>query len=385
MHRAWAGGEAVTGHEGTGAIAVALSGGVDSMAAALRLREGGRRLIGLTALLADTPAAREGIARARALCSQLHVEHHLVDLRDEFQRLIIRPFARDYERGRTPNPCVRCNEHIKFGLLLQEALGVGAEALATGHYARLRRDDTGRPYLLRARDLHKDQSYVLHHLSHEQLSLAVLEHGEATRADNERLVAHSGLEVRPSAESQDICFLPDVDHGPWLRRVAPGAFEPGDIVDVDGRIVGRHAGLAGYTIGQRKGLGVGGPGGRKFVLHLDTASNRVIVGGDDDLWVRWCDVEDVNLIAPDLLTDDTNPAAPRVLECHVMTRYNGALTPATVTVQGGRAQVRFHSPTRAPTSGQSAVFYSRDRCLGSGVIDSTELTERFRSLEAHHD
>jgi len=354
-----------------GILAVAMSGGVDSTAAALKLREAGNDVIGLTAVLSPGPGSDRALERCADVCRQLRIPHAVIDLREPFERLIVEPFARSYAEGRTPNPCVRCNEDIKFGLLLDEALRHCADALATGHYARTAPTDSGHVYLYRARDLHKDQSYVLHHLSQDQLRRALLPHGAGMRADNEHLVAEAGLNLPPVAESQDVCFLPDGSHHDWLRSRMPDAFVPGEIVDTEGNVLGEHQGLIAYTIGQRKGLQLGGPGGRRFVLHIDTRRNRVIVGPDQELWVQWCEIERVNLIPPGSDEDS------RELDCEVMVRYNGTLTPARVSIDGEKAQVQFADAARAPTPGQSAVFYDKDRCLGGGVIQRTELTDRY--------
>lgn len=350
-----------------GLVAVALSGGVDSTAALLVLREQGAQVVGVTALLSEAAGSDLAADRAKTLCRRIGVPHQTVDLREAFRQAVVVPFIRDYASGRTPNPCVRCNEHIKFGLLLDAARGLGAAGLATGHYARMDRTPPDGPYLLRGADLHKDQSYVLHHVPAEALLDGVWVHGERTRADNERLVAEARLGVPPLPASQDACFLPETDLAPWLASQVPGAFRPGLVVSPAGEVLGAHAGLLGTTIGQRKGLGIGGPGGRKYVLHVDVPGNRLIMGEDRDLWVGWCEIEDVRFIG----------AAPDSLDCDVMVRYNGPLTPAHVSREGDAARVEFAARVRAPTPGQSAVFYQGRRCLGGGFITRTELTERF--------
>lgn len=358
----------------TDLVAVAMSGGVDSTAAALRLCEAGHSLVGVTALLPHAAGA-QAAERAAAVCSQLGVPHHVVDLREEFERLVIEPFVAEYARGRTPNPCVRCNERIKFGLLLDEALRLGADRLATGHYARTTQDDGRDVCLLRAVSLQKDQSYVLHHLAQEQLRRALFVNGESTRREVEGIVAAAGLAIQPGRESQDICFLQGARYDQLLRERIPEAFVPGEIVDTEGRALGQHAGLVGYTIGQRKGLGIGGPGGRKFVLHIDTQRNRLVVGEDAALWVSWCEVEDTNLIGREARRSALESATEVPLHCDVMVRYNGALTPAKVTISDGAGRVELARPARAPAPGQSAVFYQGELCLGGGVISRTALTE----------
>lgn len=372
----------MTGHMDTArdkVVAVAMSGGVDSTAAALCFRAEGSQVTGLTALLA-THAGSEGSARkAEEVCRHLGIGHHTLDLRADFDRLVIQPFVEEYARGRTPNPCVRCNERVKFGLLCEYAREMGAEALATGHYARtcLHTDGShSRVCLLRAGNLHKDQSYVLHHLSQEQLSFARFPLGEMTKDQARELVAEAGIAIAPSEESQDICFLEGLHFDELLRERVPTAFRPGEIVDLEGTVLGHHDGVAQYTVGQRKGLRLGGSGGRRFVLRLEPEANRVVVGQDAEVWVHSCEVDQVSLICvPEAGAADPRSRLPLTLDCEVMVRYNGTLTHAQVTIDGDSAQVRFARLARAPTPGQSAVFYRGDCCLGGGVISSTELTK----------
>lgn len=354
--------------EKSGPVAVALSGGVDSAAALLRLLPRGEQVFGVCGNLHGSPGEEDAADRAGDLCARLGIEFHRVDLRDAFQRLVIEPFIAEYAAGRTPNPCVGCNVRVKFGALARAALDLGACCLATGHYAQLEWSGDGGPYLMMAADRHKDQSYVLHRLSREQLARAAFPNGAFTRAENEALVAREVPGVSPASPSQDACFLSGTDCARWLETVAPGRTRPGLIVDASGAVVGEHSGLWSYTVGQRKGLGIGGPGGRRFVLHLDAAANRVVVGEERDLWVNWCELRDVNIIAE---------SCANRLECRVMTRYNGRLIPARVVLHSSAARVEFLEPGRAPTPGQSAVFYDGERCLGGGIIESSELTARF--------
>lgn len=416
-----------------GPIAVALSGGVDSTAALLRLMAAGLPLLGISADLHEAARDNEGADHAGALCARLGIPFHRVDLREPFRRRVVEPFIAEYLAGRTPNPCVQCNGHIKFGLLLDAAVELGAAKLATGHYARLEQSPCACPYLLMAADRHKDQSYVLHQLSRGQLARALFPNGEHTRADNEALVAAKLPGLPPARQSQDACFLSGVDYTDWLAAMTPRPAAPGPIVDTSGQVIGEHSGLWGYTVGQRKGLGIGGPGGRRFVLYVDMPRNRLVVGDEQDLWVRWCAVSDVNLIGcgspghsgsslpshprssgdalppesaagcarrqahgprrtvvssvtgpvtwtavtPVTSQDEPRPPAGETFECQVMTRYNGRLVPARVTLHQAGAHVEFLEPARAPTPGQSAVFYRGERCLGGGIIGASELTDRY--------
>jgi tRNA-specific 2-thiouridylase len=354
-----------------------MSGGVDSTGAALLLREAGQEALGLTGVMTLPPGAAQAAERAAELCTSIGIPHHVIDLRADFERLVVQPFIDDYARGRTPNPCVRCNERVKFGLLLGHARRLGADRLATGHYARTLVTQTGDVSLLRALDARKDQSYVLHRLSQEQLRAAVFVHGDRTKDAVARLVAAAGLSVEPLSESQDLCFLLGSGHVELLRARVPETFKPGEIVDGAGVVLGEHAGLAGYTVGQRKGLDIGGPGGRKFVLHIDVAGNRLVIGEDGELWVQWCVVEELNLIASEGGRSALESALVGGLRCEVMVRYNGNLTRARVAEAGCGARIEFEAPVRAPTPGQSAVLYDGEFCLGGGVIMRTELTARF--------
>jgi tRNA-specific 2-thiouridylase len=348
--------------------AVALSGGVDSAVAAARLQEAGRELVGLTAKLLpdDWPEARGCCDEAVAaeLCRRLGIDHRIVDLSKEFQAAVIDYFVAGYGAGLTPNPCLPCNRVIKFGALMDAALAMGCEALATGHYARIE-PHGGRVGVRRAADEGKDQSYMLIGLSQEQLSRAVLPLGESLKAEVVEEARRRKLPVL-HRESQDVCFVGD-DYREFVARFLTP--EPGPMLDASGREVGTHRGLAYYTVGQRRGLG-GGELERLYVIAKDPARNALIVGLREDLRRHEFEVEGVNWVSLE---------PPRVgdeVPCLVMVRYRGRLVRGVVTVaEDGRCVVRIEEHNQALAPGQGAAFYGRPSrshddgwLLGGGFI-----------------
>ncbi|MBI4537314.1 MAG: tRNA 2-thiouridine(34) synthase MnmA [candidate division NC10 bacterium] len=357
-------------------IVVAMSGGVDSSVAAALLARQGHPVIGVTLQMwsgadaeddrvANTCRACHAIVDAREVAARLGIPHHVLEAGAEFEREVADPFSRAYLQGRTPNPCLPCNARLKFGALLRQARAWGAMRLATGHYARRDRDSaTGRHLLRRARDLHKDQSYFLSSLDQTQLAAALFPLGDLEKADTRRIAAELGLPVAEKPESQQVCFAAG-DYRAYLRQRAAGLFAPGVIRDVDGTPLGRHGGLALYTVGQRHGLGLGSPR-PYYVVRLDTARNEVIVGGAEDLDVSEVELEALNLIAlPDL------PDARSVL---AKVRSTGPAVPATLwPPHQGRARLAFRAPQRAVAPGQAAVLYDAedpDLVLAGGTITS---------------
>jgi len=366
-----------------------MSGGVDSSTAAALLVEQGYDVIGVTLQLwkqdCFAPAqdlfkccGARAAADVRAVCQHLGIPFHLIDEAEEFQQLVIRHFAAEYLAGRTPNPCILCNEHLKFGTLLRRADALGARFVATGHYARVERVLTlpaaapghapaagaaapGERYLLkRGRDPRKDQSYFLFSLRQEQLARALFPLGEQTKAQTREAARQRRLKTAEQAESMEICFVPDNDYGRFLQQTGLARKQPGEIVDLQGRVLGQHNGVAFYTIGQRRGLGLAAPH-PLYVVDLDAARNRVVVGDVAALARETFTVERCNWIPFD------TPAAP--LEATVKIRYSHPGTPATVTpLAEGRARVRLHTPQRAVTPGQAAVFYDGEVVLGGGWI-----------------
>lgn len=343
-------------------IAVALSGGVDSAVAAARLVDEGHNVIGLTARL--LPPDWQGghgccdLDLARETCRCLGIEHHVVDVSSQFLEQVVEYFVRGYAEGLTPNPCLPCNRFIKFGLLLQAATRLGCDALATGHYAiRARRGE--RWGVRRGTDLDKEQSYMLLGLTQTQLSRALFPLGTSTKSDVVQEATRRGLPAL-LRESQDVCFV-DGDYGPFLA--ARIHVEPGPILDTAGRTLGTHRGLIFYTVGQRRGLGIGA-GQRLFVLAKDPARNALIVGRRAELCRREFEVLDVNWVSIDCVPPG------RALSCLVMVRYRGALIPATVRMlEGGRCAVTAAPHDQAIAPGQGAAFYDEEGwLLGGGYI-----------------
>ena len=346
-----------------------MSGGVDSSVAAALLARDGYDVVGVTfnqwpaELMARSTGngccTPDTIDDARRVCAILGIPHYVIDYRREFEAAVIDPWVKAYLSGQTPNPCVTCNRTVRFGSFLTKADELGAEYIATGHYARIRPDPTnGRWRLLAASDPGKDQSYVLHVLGQRQLARTLFPLGDLTKRQVRRMAAEFGLPVALKADSQEICFVPDNDHADYVR--AHGTTGKGDIVDTTGQIVGRHEGLEAFTPGQRRGLNLGGGSARRYVVKLDPAGNRVIVGSCVDRRARRIEVRHVNWI------DGAPPVAPR--RVGVRTRYRMPLEDATLVITPRGVSLEFGEPTWAPAPGQSAVFYAGDEVLGGGTI-----------------
>ena len=349
---------------------VGLSGGVDSSAAAALLLEQGYDVVGITLKLwpqdcisraEDKCCGPQAVADARAVCHRLGIPFYLVDEAEDFKQQVIQYFADEYKAGRTPNPCVMCNEKLKFGSLITRARKLGAEFVATGHYARVERDaDTGRYLLKRGRDPRRDQSYFLFSLRQDQLAHALFPLGELLKTETRAVARDKALKTAEKEESMEICFVPDNDYGKFLRQAKLVAGHRGEIVDLQGRVLGQHDGIEFFTIGQRRGLGVSAPQ-PLYVVDLDAAANRVVVGDDAELSRGEFRVERCNWI----------PFAepPAALAVAAKIRYNHPGTPATVTpLPGGGARVALTVPQRAVTPGQACVFYDGDTVVGGGWI-----------------
>ncbi len=348
---------------------MALSGGVDSAVTALLLIEQGYEVIGVTMRLwreppeQDTVPAPDPTINARRVAEALDIPFYVVDLVQPFKRSVIDPFIAGYRAGRTPNPCLFCNRHIKFGALLRWAIAQGAQWMATGHYARVRRSPDGQTWqLLRGIDRRKDQSYVLYTLGQAELARVLWPLGEHVKSWTRQIAAARGLPVSHAVESQDLCFIPDNDYRRFLQRHAPQALVPGPILDSSGHEIGRHKGLAGYTVGQRRGLGIAAPE-PLYVLRLDIARNALIVGPRRELG---CD----RLIAREVRWVSGHPPDTPV-SAGVKIRYRAPPAPAVVIpLPGARAEVHFATPLRDITPGQGAVFYDGELVLGGGIIES---------------
>jgi tRNA-specific 2-thiouridylase len=364
-----------------GLVAVAMSGGVDSSTVAALLQEQGRPVIGLTMQLwnqrrlpelqGDGPAQHrccslDDVYDAKRVAQHLEFPHYVVNFEQEFEERVVRPFVEQYLSGRTPIACTNCNTDVKFEPLLRMARQIGAERLATGHYARIRKNEqTGRWELLRARDDSKDQSYFLWGLTQEQLSRSEFPLGELTKDEVRAAARRTNLPVADKPESMELCFVPSGNYVQFIEaysreRGAPLSNRGGEIVDEEGIVIGRHQGVHQFTIGQRKGLGFA-TGKPLYVLAIDRESNRVVVGDDESLRTATCDVENVNWIAHEAPSEPVR-AAVKIRHKHIPAE--ATVTPLDATT----ARITFDAPQRAITSGQGAVFYDGDRVLGGGWI-----------------
>lgn len=350
-------------------VAVALSGGVDSAVAAALLKEQGHSVIAvhmLTGFL-DSPEAGDGGRHADRIARALNIPFHVWDLSDEFKREVVDYFICTYSEGRTPNPCVVCNPRIKFGLMMQRAVEMGAERLATGHYARISHDaERSRFLLLKGVDSAKDQSYFLHRLHQDQLARAVFPLGEKRKSGVRELAARLGLGELVSAESQEFCFMGENNYKDFVETTIKTS--EGDLVDTAGNVLGRHRGIHRYTIGQRRGLNL--PSTEPYyVIAIDPSHNRVVVGRRGELLSREMTVEGINWIVP---------PASETFRCSTRVRFRHKEAPSTVTVLNeSEARVVFDTDVRAITPGQAAVFYDDDIVLGGGWIqESRDMNPR---------
>jgi tRNA-specific 2-thiouridylase len=353
-------------------IAVALSGGVDSTVAAALLLEQGHDIIGITLRMwREAPVASSSSAEpvhdptddARRVATALGIAFHIVDAEVPFRQLVVDRFIRDYGSGRTPNPCLYCNRHIKFGTLLDRALAMGAQRLATGHYARTRRAQDGTTWeLLRGRDPRKDQSYFLYMLGQRELARAVFPLGEWTKDRVRTFARERALPAARARESQDLCFVRDGDYRRFLRQHAPQFFGPGPILDQDGKNLGIHQGLAQYTIGQRSGIGIAAPEAL-YVLGLDTQRNALIVGTKQQLGRNTMVAQDVRWVS--------GRTPQSAFQADVKIRYRAPLVRATITpLPRTGARVELFEPLRDITPGQGVVFYQDQTVLGGGLISN---------------
>jgi tRNA-specific 2-thiouridylase len=341
-----------------------MSGGVDSSLAAFLLAREGCEVVGVTMVMRPDGSAcpSAAVEDASRVAREIGIPHHVVDFGRVFEEAVVAHFCAEYAAGRTPNPCVACNLHVKFGALLRWAREAGADRLATGHYARLDLDArTGRRLLRRAADRDKDQTYVLYGLPQDALASAVFPLGEMAKSEVRALARRLDLAVADRPESQEICFVDD-DYRSFLEGRVPGIFAPGDIVDREGNVLGRHRGLSRHTVGQRRGLGLAGPR-PLYVVALDRAANRVVVG-------PWEETFGGGLVATDLnfIPFETPPPGPLAVMAKVRYRSEPAAATLYPADEVGRARLAFARPERAITPGQAVVFYDGDLVLGGGTI-----------------
>jgi tRNA-specific 2-thiouridylase len=335
-----------------------MSGGVDSSLAAARLKQAGYNVFGIHMQLWSDPNLEQIVSHLEHTCRVLDMSFYKLDLEMEFRRLVIDYFCREYSLGRTPNPCIICNQCIKFGLLFDRAREMGAEYLATGHYARVERSADGYR-LLKAADKNKDQSYFLYTLGQGQLEHLLFPVGELSKQKVRRLAAELGLPTANRRESQDVCFIPGNDYRSFVAgRISS---RPGDIVDITGKVLGRHDGLARYTVGQRHGLGLASTQ-QLYVLKLDADSNRLVVGTRDHLLS--------NRLIASKLSWVSGEAPKEPISVTAKVRYKAPEVAAEIRPSDGVIEVLFAEPQLAIAPGQSVVFYQGDIVLGGGIIDA---------------
>lgn len=340
-------------------VMVAMSGGVDSSVAAALLLEQGYDVCGGTLILHDSDNVLGEVEKARSVCRALGIEHFVFDERELFKEKVIKHFALSYDVGFTPNPCIECNKHLKFGKLLEHALNLNCDYIATGHYSRI--DKVGERYaVVRPEDRKKDQTYVLWQLSQHQLSHMLMPLGEYTKDTVRQIAEKYGFVSASSKESQDICFVPDNDYVSFLEKYNGSAFKKGEYTDIDGRVLGKHNGHQCYTIGQRKGLGIA-LGKPQFVISKDVTTNRVVLSDEEHLFKTKVYVKNINLMAAETLDQP--------IVCTAKLRYSAKDDECVVyKLNDDEALIEFKNPQRAPSPGQSAVFYDGKIVLGGAII-----------------
>ncbi len=338
-------------------VILGMSGGVDSSVAAYLLMRESLDVIGVTLLLYGGSA--DGPKDAEAVCSRLNIEHKNLDFAEDFKKEVIGRFICAYQQGLTPNPCIDCNRYIKFAKMLDKADELGADFVATGHYARVEKQ--GSRYLLKkAVDLSKDQSYVLYSLKQYELSRIKFPLGEYSKAEVREIAEENGFVNAHKHESQDICFVPDGDYFSFIEKYTDRAYPHGDFVDMNGNRLGEHKGIIRYTIGQRRGLGLALPASM-YVVSKDIENNRVILGFNEDLFTKEVNVKNISFTACDRLDSSER--------LNVKIRYNQKEQPATVTqTDENHLKIIFDEPQRAVTKGQAAVLYDGDTVVGGGTI-----------------
>jgi tRNA-specific 2-thiouridylase len=349
-------------------VVVAMSGGVDSSVAAALLKEQGYDVIGMMLRLWSEPGKEESnrcctpdsMAQARRVAAKLDIPFYVIDAKDVFRETVVEYFLEGYARGETPNPCLICNRKIRWTFLLDHALALSADYMATGHYARIKKGETGKSELHRAVDKSKDQSYVLHVLGQDKLKHALFPVGDYTKPEIRAIAEKHGLPTASRKDSQDLCFLAGDDYRNFLQRNAAEMLKPGGIVTRDGKALGEHTGLANYTIGQRKGLGVASAV-PLYVLGKNAVNNTLIVGTQEELGSQDLIARDVSWVSGNI--------PPKPFHAEVKIRYTAKEAEAWVKPVGiNQVEVQFDAPQRDITAGQAAVFYQGDVLIGGGII-----------------
>jgi len=357
-------------------VVVAMSGGVDSSVAAVLLKEQGYEVIGVTMNLFDLPkevcrsekikscCGWKAVEDSHSVAHLLGISHYVVDLKHDFEEKVIADFCGQYAQGKTPNPCIRCNEFIKFETLMERAHRLKADFLATGHHARIEYDPRIKRYLLKkGNDKQKDQSYFLYPMTQEQLSRTLMPIGHFTKDEVRKKAKEWRLPVAQRAESQEICFVPDNDYAAFLRSRIPEAFRPGSIIDSKNKVLGQHKGIAHYTIGQRRGMGIASPH-PLYVLEILPQRNMIIVGTNDELYHK-------KLVASHVLMN-SGESLKKPMPVKARIRYKHRESEAILSaLDSGEVLVKFTRAQRAITPGQSVVFYDGDMVVGGAIVEKS--------------
>lgn len=347
-------------------IVVGLSGGVDSSVAAALLKDQGYDVIGvMLRLWSDSETdnrccAPDAQLEARRIAAQLDIPFYVIDAQDAFYRAVVTPFIDGYANGTTPNPCLNCNRQIRWHFLGSRARALGADYIATGHYARINLTESGSFQLLKNPDPVKDQSYFLHVLNQDDLSRTVFPLADYSKTEVRQLAREYGLTVAERPDSQDLCFVGQESYQDFLRKIDPTLLKPGPILNQDGQVLGEHQGLTAYTIGQRKGLGIAGPE-PYYVIEKDLAANSLIIGFKNELGRTDFSVKDINWISGKAPTDP--------MSANIRIRYKSKAMPGVIRpLENNYAQIELSEPLPDITPGQAAVFYQDQVCLGGGII-----------------
>lgn len=350
-------------------VLLGMSGGVDSSVSAKLLIDAGYEVAGVTLFLHgddndkdnSSCGSSKDIQDARLLCEKLGIKHFVFDFRKEFEAFVLKNFIDEYITGNTPNPCIVCNKYIKFGLMLEKALEMGYDFIATGHYAKAQFDEKSCRYLLkRPLDRLKDQTYVLYSLTQHQLSHTLFPLGNLTKTEVRKIAEENGFESAKKADSQDICFVPDGDYAKFIEQKSGFKSQSGNYVDINGKVLGNHKGVINYTIGQRKGLGIA-LGKPQFVISKSAKDNTVVLGDEVHLFEKSCFVKELNFISVEDIKDKMT------VDCKI--RYRHTEMPAKISkVNENLVKVTFLENQRAFTSGQAAVFYDDEIVVGGGTI-----------------